>query len=431
MSTVIFRLKNPKEKSIVMIDFSYDTYRLRCSSGIQLTEEEFKKVWMTEKNKLNPKQVHNNNHLRLKTVKNIIEDYYESQIRDGVVPSTEAIKSHLKRSLNMTTRQTTNEFLARFEEYITYKASSSAPASLVVYRQVLRDLVEYTNKKGKTLTFRLINLSFVDEYVHYLQNRENSNSNAKAEKGLLNDSIHKRLSNLKAFMKWALERGYHNNTQYERIKSTKSAKNEIVVLTEYEFSLVQSADLSGRPALDRVRDIFLFAIYTGQRWSDVEAFQKRDIKKDLNGQAFWEFTAVKTKKLTRVPFIGFCAPALAILQKYDYVLPIISQQKFNEHLKELGKRLNINEEVVLKRYSGKKLVEIVKPKYEFMSSHMARRTAVTILLQRGVPPTTIMKLTGHSELSTLMKYERTGADALSRALELAATRHEQSIYKAS
>jgi len=428
MPTVIFRLKYPKaDESIVMIDFSYETYRLRCSSGISLPPDEFKKVWVAGKNRLNPKQVHNENMRRLKTVKNIIEDYYESQLREGIVPKPETIRAHLQVTLNMTTRQTENEFISRFEEYITYKATNSAPASLVVYRQVLRDLVEFASRKGKTLTFKIINLTFIDEYVFYLQNRKNTNANAK--KGLLNDSIHKRLSNLKAFMKWGLERGYHNNTQYERIKTTKAAKNEIVVLSEYELSLLQSSDLSARPALDRVKDIFLFAIYTGQRWSDVKAFDRRDLKRDLSGQTYWEFTAVKTKKLTRVPFIGFCGPALAILQKYDYQLPMISQQKFNEHLKQLGKLLGIDEQVVIKRYSGKKLVEIVKPKYEFISSHMARRTAVTILLQRGMPPTTIMKLTGHSELATLMKYERTGADALSQALEMAADRKEVSIKK--
>ena len=52
-----------------------------------------------------------------------------------------------------------------------------------------------------------------------------------------------------------------------------------------------------------------------------------------------------------------------------------------------------------------------------MTSHMARRTCVTILLQKGVPPTTVMKMTGHSDLRTLLKYESTTKDALADALE--------------
>jgi integrase len=59
--------------------------------------------------------------------------------------------------------------------------------------------------------------------------------------------------------------------------------------------------------------------------------------------------------------------------------------------------------VTLKRYSGNK--ELIKsgPKYEFMSSHIARRTCITWLLEKNVPPTTIMKLTGHKDIKTLMR----------------------------
>ena len=68
------------------------------------------------------------------------------------------------------------------------------------------------------------------------------------------------------------------------------------------------------------------------------------------------------------------------------------------------------------RYSGNTKIEKSEPKCKFMSSHMARRSAVTILLEANVPPTTIMKLTGHKDLKILMKYENPGEDALVRAL---------------
>ncbi|MDJ1501818.1 tyrosine-type recombinase/integrase [Xanthocytophaga agilis] len=430
MPTVIFRLKYPSaSESIVMLDYSYESYRLRCSSGISVVPAEFKKIW--KKKQLNPSYVHNDNYQRLKRVKNIIEDFYQDQSREGVIPAPETIKRHLQRTLNMTVGQTQSEFIVRYEEYIEAKSLYTAPASVKVYRQVLNDLTAYAEKKAITLTFKKINLTFLDEYVKYLQTRENDNANAKASKGLLNDSIHKRIRNIKAFMRWAHERGYHNTTDYEKFKSSQAAKHEIVVLTEYEVELLKKADLSSRLALDRTRDLFVFAICTLQRWSDLEAFDKRDIQKDMKGNVYWEFTSVKTKKRIRVPFTGFCAPALDVLKKYDYVLPIISQQRFNEHLKELGKQLEINDPVILKRYSGKKLVEIEKPKHEFISSHMARRTGVTLLLQRGVPATTVMKLSGHSNLQTLMKYERTGDDALSEALEMASDRKEINLKKVS
>ena len=132
---------------------------------------------------------------------------------------------------------------------------------------------------------------------------------------------------------------------------------------------------------------------------------------------FWIFESYKTKKVMKIPFKGFVAPALDILKKYDYELPSISAQKFNDYIKEVGVLAGIDEPVTIKRQSGNQRIEIKKPKHSFMSSHMARRSCVTILLQGGIPPTTIMKLTGHTDIKTLMKYENTDDEALVKALE--------------
>lgn len=115
--------------------------------------------------------------------------------------------------------------------------------------------------------------------------------------------------------------------------------------------------------------------------------------------------------------VGFAGKALEVLKKHAYVLPKISGVKFNVYIKEVAKLAGIDSPVTLKRYSGKRMIEIKKPKYEFISSHCARRSFVTLLLEKGVPPTTIMKITGHTDLKTLMKYESTSDDAVVDALE--------------
>jgi len=174
---------------------------------------------------------------------------------------------------------------------------------------------------------------------------------------------------------------------------------------------IKNLDLSKNPRLERVRDLFCFCVFTGQRWSDVISFSKDDLQDNT-----WEFESKKTKELMKIPLKGFIAQSLDILEKYNYVLPRISQQNFNIVIKEVGKKAEIKSRVKIRRYSGNKLIEISKPKYKFMTSHMGRRTFVTILLQKGVPATTIMKLTGHKDLKTLMKYENTSQDALVEAL---------------
>ena len=95
--------------------------------------------------------------------------------------------------------------------------------------------------------------------------------------------------------------------------------------------------------------------------------------------------SIKVKKRVIVPFTGFIQHALPILKKYNYNLPAISNQKFNEYLKDIGEIAELNQPVRIIRFSGVKEVQIRQPKYEFMSSHMARRTFVTIMLEKGVP----------------------------------------------
>jgi integrase len=133
----------------------------------------------------------------------------------------------------------------------------------------------------------------------------------------------------------------------------------------------------------------------------------------------WDFESIKSKKHIKLPLAGFSEPARLILEKYSYKLPKISEPKFNKYIKEVAAIAGLNREVVIKRYAGNKPVEIRKPLHEFISSHAGRRTFVTLLMEKGVPNTTLMKMTGHSDLRTLMKYENTGQDAVLKGLEFA------------
>lgn len=85
---------------------------------------------------------------------------------------------------------------------------------------------------------------------------------------------------------------------------------------------------------------------------------------------------------------------------------------------KIGEAAGINEPVE-KNVFREKEIPIHKPKFEFMSSHMGRRTCVTLLLERGTAPTTVLKLTGHTSLKTLQKYDNTGDEALTEAMKTA------------
>jgi len=124
----------------------------------------------------------------------------------------------------------------------------------------------------------------------------------------------------------------------------------------------------------------------------------------------------KNGKLMHIPFVGWTAEAETIAKKYDYHFPQYSSQYFNRALKLICKNAGLDTQVRLTRYQGSKEIIIDKPKHKLVSSHTARRTAVSLLLAKGVPPTVVMKLTGHSDIKTMMKYERTTTELLEKSL---------------
>jgi site-specific recombinase XerD len=258
-------------------------------------------------------------------------------------------------------------------------------------------------------------LNFFDDFTNYLFNRPNPKYPDTI--GLKDDTVNKYISVFKTFLEWAADREYHENFAYRKFSSPKTRQHEIVTLTNEEIDELVKLDLSEDSRLEKVRDVFLFAYYTGQRWSDIDNFNKSDIKKDSEtGEYYWQFRVVKTKKIITIPFVGRIKPAYDILQKYNFSLPKITAQKFNDYLKEVGAKAKLNRRVRIKRYSGSKGITIEKVLFDFMSSHMARRTCVTHLLEYGVPPTTVMKLTDHHDLKTILKYENTSLKALKSAL---------------
>ena len=301
------------------------------------------------------------------------------------------------------------------DEYIVFLEGEVAPGTIKKYETLKKSLQDFQakNPKYKNLTFSQINNRFKDDYIKYLMDREpKGRMKTRPEglqNGLLNDTIGKYIETLKTFCGWASEPGrdYNKYDYYEKFQVTTRAnrkrvkqEKDIVTLTLPELRQLYTHDFSGRPSYERVRDLFCFSAFTGQRWSDIERFEKDQIQGDV-----WTFTAYKTKKETEIDLTGYASPALDILKKYEYELPKIHLVNFNIMIKKVAEKAGIKETVKMRRYIGAKEIEIVKPKHQFISSHSARKTCVSILLNDyNMNITHVLEITGHSDLKTLQKY---------------------------
>lgn len=348
----------------------------------------------------------------LETLSNSLLRQFSKLKDDQTTLEQSTILKLLSTTINGKTTAKANALTKARSEFQIKKQQVLTEGTLKEYRTVFKSLDDYEDEKKLVLTFQSFNQTFFNDYEKFLLCKENP---YKEERGLLNDTIAKYCATLKSFLQWAFENKYHNNAgAFTKIKTQikRKNKNEIVALTEDELFKILNFDLSENLKLERVRDLFCFGCFTGQRFSDIMRFNPDD----FDGKK-WSFVSIKTKKNTIVPFTGFIANALPILKKFNYLFPDISNQKFNEYLKDIGKVVKIDTPVRIIRFSGVTEVQIRQPKHDFMSSHMARRTFVTLMLEKGVPMTVIQKITQHSDIRTLLKYEGHGENALFESLK--------------
>ena len=220
-----------------------------------------------------------------------------------------------------------------------------------------------------------------------------------------NSTIGKQLSFLKWFLRWAFKKGVHQNNAYDSYKpKLKSTQKKIIFLTWEELNKLREFKIpTTKQALDRVRDVFLFQCFTGLRYSDVFNLRRSDIKGD-----HIEVTTVKTSDSLIIELNNH---SKAILDKYkdvafedDKVLPVITNQKMNDYLKELAELAGIDEPVRQTYYRGNERIDEVTPKYALLGTHAGRRTFICNALALGIPPQVVMKWTGHSDYKAMKPY---------------------------
>ena len=290
-------------------------------------------------------------------------------------------------------KSTPNAFYKAFDEFVRDcgRQNDWTDSTYEKFAAVKNHLMNFRTE----LTFDFFDEKGLNDYVTYLRDvREMRNS-----------TIGKQLSFLKWFLRWAFKKGLHQNNAYDSYKpKLKSTQKKIIFLTWEELNKLREFEIpAAKQALDRVRDVFLFQCFTGLRYSDVFNLRKSDIKGD-----HIEVTTVKTSDSLIIELNNH---SKAILDKYkdvafedDKVLPVITNQKMNDYLKELAELAGIDEPVRQTYYRGNERIDEVTPKYALLGTHAGRRTFICNALALGIPPQVVMKWTGHSDYKAMKPY---------------------------
>ncbi len=228
--------------------------------------------------------------------------------------------------------------------------------------------------------------------------------------GLRNTTISKHIALLRWFLRWASQSGHYSGNTHQtfkpKLKGVSVNSKEIIYLSQDELQKIREYTFSEeQKALEQVRDVFIFQCFTGLRYSDVEKLKRSDVKNGI--------IKVVTQKTVDGLRIELNKHSEAIIAKYsafkfqkDTVLPVISNQKMNAHLKTIGQLVGLDEPTRVVFFKGNQRYEEVYPKWCLLTTHVARRTFVVTALQLGIPVEVIMRWTGHSNFEAMKPYAK-------------------------
>lgn len=162
-------------------------------------------------------------------------------------------------------------------------------------------------------------------------------------------------------------------------------------LTEEEIQKIYSKKFMNK-RLEQVRDIFIFCCFTGLAYIDVQQLRKDHLGIGIDGNKWIFKNRQKTDTRSKIPLLPV---AEELVRKYaehpkclneDRILPVLSNQKMNSYLKEIGDVCGIQKEITF---------------------HMARHSfATSITLTNGVPIESVSKMLGHKSLRTTQHYAK-------------------------
>ncbi|MBZ9731377.1 site-specific integrase [Salegentibacter sp. JZCK2] len=262
------------------------------------------------------------------------------------------------------------------------------------YYTTARYLEEFLRSEKNTdnIFLKYINYQFITEFEMFLRGYRPK----KHRKTCGTNGTMKHLERLQKLLNLAVKLEWLEKNPFKNY-SLKFETSERQFLTERELEKLSHTYFKSE-SLERVKDMFLFACYSGLPYIDLKELTNDKIVKGMDGKDWIYTKRKKTQQAVKIPLL--CS-AKVILKKYrdnnvnneNKVFPVISNQKINKYLKEIMQSVGIRKKITF---------------------HSARHTfATTVTLSNGVPIETVSKILGHSKLSTTQIYARVLENKLS------------------
>jgi hypothetical protein len=327
----------------------------------------------------------------LSNLKSKIKESFNKSDREGKNIDSNWLKEIISPSQNSVLP---NKLIAYFDYYLMLRGNSIKPNTIKKIKSYKNLLIDFEKKSKKNYQINEIDLIFQQKLVQY------SNSND------FNDNyIAGVIKYVKTICKSARLNGLKTNPQTELLSVTKS-KVPFTYLTEQDIVKIEKFDFT-LDYLDNVRDWLLISCDTGQRISDFMRFEKNMIRDAITPKGkkvrLLEFVQEKTGKSMSIVITKMVE---RILKKRNGEFPRkISDQKYNEYVKIVCEKAEINEivEGSMKDKETKRQVTGKFEKYKLICSHSGRRSFASNYYMK-YPIGYLKNQTGHSSERTFLDY---------------------------
>lgn len=391
------------ENAPIFLRLTYSGNRINLYSGFRVDL----KQWDVE-NRVVKKGVINSNGYSAEIINHNI-DKYQSELHsfflkcqvEEIIPTREDVKGafesirfkgHPKEEVKPTPQKSLS-FFDVFDEFTEYtgRINNWTDDTYTKFKTLRMHLHNY---KGD-LKFEELNDEGLSDLLAYFMNKLK----------MRNTTTKKYFEFISWFLRYALSKNHTDNDAFLHFKpKLKRTKKKIIFFTEEEINKIKNTTIPVKKQyLERVRDVLLFLCYSGLRHSDVYKLKKSDIKNSK--------FEVTTKKTNDSLTIALNDTTKSILKKYKDIplrnnkaLPVISNQKMNEYLKDLAELAEIDEPITETYFIGNRRYDDTKPKHELVTTHIGRRTFICLCISKGIHIQTIMKWTGHSDYKAMLPY---------------------------
>lgn len=406
MATINYLYRSTKDRAPLVLRLLYRHNEQDYVFGTKSKIEVSKYYWSREHKKKNPKDVDLiNTQSEINEQLNKLKAHVLSKFNDTNPDLVN--KNWLQAQVNnyydppKETSALPNELLKYFKFFVEEKRNDLSNSTIKKYNVILKMLIRYEKSIKKVLLIEDVDLNFKKSFEDYCLSHNYANN-----------TIARAVRAIKTVCNHAKYNGINTSYQLEKVK-VKYTKTESVYLTFEDIEKLKNIKKNKLPErLENVRDWLVISCFTGQRISDFMRFKKKMLRQEPNKEGelitLIEFTQKKTGKVMTIPLKQ---DVIDILNKRDGNFPPqISDQKYNDYIKEVGLIAKLTEKV----QGSKKLETFPKSKkyrkisglyekWELLTSHIGRRSFASNFYGT-IPTSYLIYITGHSTEAMFLDY---------------------------